>query len=156
MEKGGWLDQILIGVLNFLNEPWVSNTVVVVAAFLVAYFAVVSPKEDDWSLLREGAGKILFGAFVLLAMLKSGPRLIIPESHYVCDREPGALGIEVSTNCRFETQGTFRTVYDYSILDFIKDFYTSVFYELVFGAVGALAGLLCAMLVMRGRTAPRV
>jgi len=73
VEKGGWLDQILLAILGFLNQSWLSITVALVGGGLVAYLGRVSPKED-WEYLKDGPGKVLSVAFLLLAAAKSAPR----------------------------------------------------------------------------------
>lgn len=55
MEKGGWLDQILLGILNVLNHPLLAVVVALGGGFAVALLVRLSPKED-WELLKEGPG----------------------------------------------------------------------------------------------------
>jgi len=150
VEKGGWLDQILLAVLSFLNQSWLSITVALVGGGLVAFLARVSPK-NDWEYLREGPGKVLSVAFLLLAAVKSAPRLAVPDFHFVCDRVPGEFGIPVSTNCRTVTEGTVGVVYDYTLADLAHDFFFSMVQEVVFGLIGAAVGIILATIVRWSR-----
>jgi hypothetical protein len=152
VEKGGWLDQILLAVLGLLNQSWLSITVALVGGAVMAYLARVSPR-NDWEYLREGPGKVLSVAFLLLAAVKSAPRLAIPETRFVCDRVPGEFGIPVSTNCRTVTEGTVGVVYDYTLGDMVYDFFFSMVQEVVFGLIGAAIGIIAATVVRRSRPA---
>jgi len=150
VEKGGWLDQILLAILGFLNQSWLSITVALVGGGLVAYLGRVSPKED-WEYLKDGPGKVLSVAFLLLAAAKSAPRLAVPEWHFVCDRTTGEFGIPVSTNCRTVTEGTVGVVYDYTLGDMVHDFFFSMVQEVVFGLIGAAIGIIIATVVRWSR-----
>jgi uncharacterized membrane protein YeaQ/YmgE (transglycosylase-associated protein family) len=152
VEKGGWLDQILLAILGFLNQSWLSITVALVGGAVVAYLARVSPK-NDWEYLKEGPGKVLSAAFFLLAAVRSAPRLVIPETRFVCDRVTGEFGIPVSANCRTVTEGTVGVVYDYTLGDMLYDFFFSMVQEVVFGLIGAAVGIIVATVVRRSRRA---
>lgn len=67
MEKGGWLDQLLLNVLGFLDQQWLGVAVAVVGGFGVAYLARRSPKQD-WAFVREGPAAFLSGVFLVLAV----------------------------------------------------------------------------------------
>ena len=152
MEKDGWLDQLLMAVLGFLNQTWLSIAVALVGGAVVAYLARLSPKKD-WEFISDWPGRILFGAFLLLANIKSVPRLVLPETNFVCDKELGEFGIPVSTNCRWITEGTVHTVQDYTLGDWFSDFLSAILQDAVFGAIGAAVGFLVGTLVLRSRRA---
>jgi hypothetical protein len=150
VEKGGWLDQILLAILGFLNQSWLSVTVALVGGAVVAYLARVSPK-NDWEYVRDGPGNVLSVAFLLLAAVKSAPRMVVPETSFVCDRTTGEFGIPVSTNCRAVTDGTVGFVYDYTLGDLVHDFFFSMVQEVVFGLIGAAVGVILATVVRWSR-----
>jgi hypothetical protein len=146
VEKGGWLDQILLGILSFLNQPWVGITVGLGGSILVAFLARLSPKRD-WEYISEGPGKLLAYAFIAYAFLRSVPRLVMPKSTFVCDRQPGPFGIPQTTNCHFVTSGRMHFEYDYTLLDFGKDVLFSIVQDIVFGSAGFVVGLILGTLV---------
>ena len=150
MEENGWLDQILVGVLGFLNQPWLAITIAIGGGFAVAYLARKSPK-NDWEFIQEWPSGVLTGAFVVLACAKSAPRLVLPTTRYSCDRVPGPLGIPVTANCHWITDGTLHTVQDYTMADLLRDFFASLVQDAVFTAVGASAGIVVAVMVLRRR-----
>ncbi len=146
MEKGGWLDQILLGVLGFLAQPWLSIVVALVGGAVVAYLARSSPKTD-WEFIKEWPGGVLFGAFVLLAGVKvSAPRLIPAEYHIECD-SPDIF-------CGFVVDRQMRYVYDYTVLDYVRDFAISLVQDLIFGGLGFLVGMVIARVVLGRRRNP--
>jgi hypothetical protein len=142
MEKGGWLDQIILLVLGVLTNRWLGYAVAFFGSLAVAYLARRSPKAD-LAYLQEGAVYVLAGAFLVSASLRSVPRLVLPESRFVCDRS----GPFRSLNCRSESVGEFRTVIDYSFLDMLRDYGLSLLQEALIGAIGALCGIGIALLV---------
>ena len=150
MEKGGWLDQILLGILGFLNQQWLAIAVALVGSCAVTYLARTSPKRD-WEYLKEGPGNLLLGAFVLFAVVRSAPRLVIPKTTFGCERRPGAFGIPVSTDCRAVSSGTVHVVYDYTVVDLVRELVDSAVTDLVFGAGGVAAGFVVGTLVRRRR-----
>jgi hypothetical protein len=145
MEKDGWLDQALYAALNLLNQTWLGVVVAFVSACAVAYLARRSPKAD-WEYIRDGPDKLLSGAFLVLAGLKSTPRLVLPKSDFVCDTviDP-TLGIPVQDNCRFVPQGSFEVVYDYTFGDMVREFLTSLVYSGVAALIGGGVGLLLSV-----------
>ena len=148
MQQDGWLDQAIYAVLNFLNEPWLGIVVPFVTAGVVAYLARRSPKQD-WEYIREGPDKVLTAAFVLLAGVRSTPRLVVPTSHFVCDEGVDDLGFPTVSRCRFETAGSVHTVIDYTFGDFVREMLTSVVTSVVVGAFGGAAGWLIARVLIR-------
>ena len=155
MEKNGWLDQALYAVLNFLNQTWLGISIALVSAFAVAFLAKRSP-GSDWEYIKDGPDKLLSGAFLLLAALKSGPRLVLPKGDFVCDSvmDP-TLGIPVKENCRYVTDSSLTVVYDYTIGDMIKEFLTSLAYSGACALIGGAAGFLAAVALSKV-TAPQV
>jgi hypothetical protein len=152
VEKGGWLDQILEAVLAVLTNRWLGYIVAFVGGAVVAYLARRSPKRD-WEYIKEGPGKVLLGAFVVTAALRSTPRLILPETRFVCDEVTGPFGLPETSNCRFESEGEFKTVVDYTFGDMIKDLAWGALQEFIIGGIGAAVGLLIAIAVPRPATA---
>ena len=152
VDKGGWLDQLLLAVLGFLNQPWLSIGVALVGGAAVAYLGRVSPK-NDWEYISEWPGRVLLGAFVVLANIKSVPRLVFPAWHFVCDKVPGEFGIPVSTDCHWESEGTIHTVQDYTFGDWAHDFFGSLVQDAILGLVGAGVGFLIGTIVVRSRRA---
>jgi hypothetical protein len=150
MEKDGWLDQLLLGILNLLNHPLLAVVVALGGGFAVALLARLSPKED-WEFIKEGPGVVLTGAFLLLAGIKSAPRLVLPETSFVCDRTTGPFGIPETSNCRWTSTGTTHLAYDYTFGDFVREFISSLALEGVLGALGAGLGILVALIVRRRR-----
>src|SRR5215207_4744179 len=146
MEKDGWLDQFLLGILNVLNHPVLAVVVALGGGFAVALLARLSPKED-WEYIKEGPGAVLTGAFLLLAGLKAVPRLVFPESHFVCDRTTGPLGLPETGDCRWTSTGTTHLVYDYSFGDFLRDLASSLVLDVVLGGLAAGLGILVATIV---------
>jgi hypothetical protein len=142
MEKDGRLDQILLGILNLLNETWLGIVVAVGGGFVVALLARISPKKD-WDYLKEGPGNVLAGAFLLLASLRSVPRLVFPKQNFVCD--------EGGTDCRFEADGPIQTVYDYSFGDFVREFVVSLVRDAALAFAAAAVGVAVATVVLRRR-----
>jgi hypothetical protein len=142
MEKDGWLDQILLGILNLLNETWLGVAVAVGGGFIVAVLARTSPKKD-WDFLKEGPANVLAGAFLLLAGLRSAPRLVLPKQNFVCD--------DGGTHCRFEADGPIQTVYDYTFGDFVREFAVSLVRDAVLALAGAAVGVAVAAVVLRHR-----
>jgi hypothetical protein len=155
VEQGGWLDQFLLSVLGLLNARWLEVLVAVGGSFVVACLARLSPKQD-WAFVKAGPGRVLTGAFLLLAGVRSAPRLLVPTTTFSCERVPGLLGIPETTNCHWTTHGTLKGVDDYTFVDFWTEFLGSLLREAIWGAVGLAAGFLVATLVLRrvrGRTA---
>jgi hypothetical protein len=150
MEKDGWLDQLLLGILNVLNHPLLAVVVALGGGFAVALLARLSPKED-WEFIKEGPGVVLTGAFLVLAGVKSAPRLVLPETDFVCDRTTGPLGIPVTGDCRLTSTGTTHVVHDYTFVDFLQEYFSSLGLELVLGGLGAGLGILVARIVRRRR-----
>jgi hypothetical protein len=155
VQQGGWLDRLILSVLDFLNQPWLGITVALAGSFAVALLARLSPK-DDWEFIRQGPDRLLTGAFVVLAGLKSAPRLVLPKQSLVCDRSTldPLLRIPIRTDCHFVSDGPIRTVYDYTFGDMVREFLLSLLQSVVWGAVGTAAGLLTALLLTR-LTRPR-
>jgi hypothetical protein len=151
MEKDGWLDQLLLGILRFLTDPWLGMGVALVGGAAVAYLARVSP-GPDWEFIKEWPGKALLGAFLLYSSLRSTPRLVMPEIEFLCDEGTGPFGSTVTTNCRTELHGEVATVQDYTLLDTARDFALSFAQETAVGLVGAGLGLLVARSVLRARS----
>jgi hypothetical protein len=145
MEKDGWLDQAIYAVLNFLNQTWLGVIVALASGCAVAFLARRSPHED-WEFIRDGPDKLLLGAFLALAALKSAPRLVLPKSDFVCDAgvDP-TYGLPVQTNCRFVANGDFEFVSDYTIVDMLKEFVTSAVISGACVAIGGAVGLLVAI-----------
>jgi hypothetical protein len=150
MEKDGWLDQFLLGILNVLNQPLLAVVVALGGGFAVALLARLSPK-GDWEYLKEGPGAVLTGAFLLLAGIKAVPRLVLPETNFVCDRTTGPLGVPETGDCRWTSSGTTHVVYDYTFGDFLREFASSLVLDVVLGGLGAALGILVAMIVRRRR-----
>ena len=150
MEQGGWLDQIILGVLNVLNAPVVAVLVAVGGGFLVALLGRLSPK-DDWSFIKEGPGRVLLVAFLLLAALRSTPRLIVPQGQFQCETTPGPLGLPQTTGCEYVTNGSIQVAYDYTLGDMARDFAVSLGQDVVLGALGAGLGIIVAAIVRRNR-----
>ncbi len=74
MEKGEWLDQIILFVLGVLTNRWLEYAVAFFGSLAVAYLARRSPKAD-LAYLKEGAGNLLAGAFLVSAAFRSVPSL---------------------------------------------------------------------------------
>jgi hypothetical protein len=146
VDKGGWLDQLLLGVLGFLNQRWLGLVVTLGGGFLVAYLARRSPKQD-WAYIKEGPGAVLTGAFLLLAALKSVPRLAVPKTSFTCDHAPGLLGIPEATNCRWISEGAVGMVYDYTLGDFAAEFFGGLLRDFVLGGLAYAAGFAVATAV---------
>lgn len=101
----------------------------------------------DWEYITDVPGKLLFGAFVLLATLKSPPRYIEPTLSFVCDRGPGPLpGLTVQSNCRFVSSGHGQ-VFDYTFWDYGCDLAVSVAQDCLFGFAGLGLGIVLANFV---------
>lgn len=148
MERG-WLDTALLALLEFLDNPWLSVIVPVGGGLALGYLARRSPRRD-WDRITELPGKVLFGVFLVLAAIKSLPRLVVPSASFLCDREPSPLsGILVETNCRLATAGTFQTVYDYTLGDYLRDFVVFIARDCVLGVIGLLIGIAFATVVTR-------
>lgn len=143
MEKGGWLDQIIEFVLNVLTNRWLGYFVAFVGGAVVACLARRSPKQD-WEYIKEGPGKLLLGAFFVSVSLRTVPRVILPETRFVCDKTTGLFGLPETSNCRFKSEGEFRTVIDFTFGDTLKEFVWGTLQEFVIGGIGALVGLLIA------------
>lgn len=152
MEKGGWLDQILEAVLAVLTNRWLGYLVAFVGGAVVAYLARRSPKRG-WEYITEGPGNVLLGAFVVSAVVRSTPRLILPETRYVCDKTTGLFGLPETSNCRFKSEGELRTVVDFTFGHMMKDFAWGALQELIIGGIGATVGFLIALAVPRPATA---
>ena len=148
MEKDGWIDQILLAILNVLNDPVLAVVVALGGGFAVALLARLSPKED-WEFIKEGPGNLLTGAFIALASIKGAPRLVLPETNFVCDHTTGPFGIPETGNCRWTSAGTTHLEYDYTFVDFLHEFFSSLALEVILGALGAGLGILAAMIVRR-------
>jgi hypothetical protein len=147
VDKGGWLDQLLLSALGFLNQELLGVAVALGGAFAVAYLGRRSPKQD-WAYIKEGPGAVLTFAFLGLAALKSVPRLVVPTTRFTCDHAPGLLGIPEATNCRWASSGTLHAVYDYTLGDFWSEFFGSLLRDAVLGVIGYAAGFLVATLVL--------
>lgn len=150
MEQGGWLDQLILGILNFLNAPALAVLVAFGGGLLVALLGRLSPK-DDWSFIKEGPGRVLAAAFLLLAVLRTTPRLVVPQGRFVCESAPGPLGLPQTTGCEYVTDGTIHVAYDYTLADMARDFAVSLGQDAVLGAVGVGLGIIVAALVRRRR-----
>jgi hypothetical protein len=150
MEQGGWLDQIILGILNFLNAPVVAVLVAVGGGFLVALLGRLSP-TDDWSFIKEGPGRVLAVAFLLLAVVRSTPHLIVPHGQFECDSIPGPLGLPQTTGCEYVMEGTVHVAYDYTLDVMARDFAVSLVQDVVLGAVGAGLGIIVAAMIRRSR-----
>ena len=155
MEQGGWLDQIILGVLNLLNAPVVAVAVALGGGFLVALFGRLSPK-DDWSFITEGPGRVLTVAFFLLAVLRSAPHLVVPKGQFECGTAPGPLGLPQTTGCEYVMDGTVHVAYDYTLGDMARDFAVSLGQDLVLGVLGTGIGIIVAAIVRRTRRDPLV
>jgi len=99
-------------------------------SFLVACLARRSPK-NDWAFVKEAPSRVLTGAFLLLAACRSAPRLLVPTTTFSCDRVPGLLGIPDATNCHWVTDGTLQVVDDYTLVDFLTEFFGSLLREAI-------------------------
>lgn len=146
MGKDGWLDQVLVGVLNFLNQTWLSIAVAFVGGLLVAFLARRAPGQD-WAYIKDGPGNLLLSAFLLLAALKSIPRFVLPKTSFTCDQAPGPLGFPVTTNCGPVSVGRPHFEGGYSLREFVRDYTVSLLQDLVYGGLGALVGIALATLV---------
>ena len=92
----------------------------------------------------------------MLAALKSVPRLVLPKGDFVCDTSiDPTIGIPVTKNCRYVTNGSLTVVYDDTFSDMIKEFLTSLAYSGACALIGGAAGFLAAVALSKV-TAPHV
>jgi hypothetical protein len=130
LEKDGWLDQILLGTLGFLTEPWLTMGVAFVAAAVVAYLARRSP-NPDWEYISEGAGRVLFGAFILLNVVRLATPTYVPADFDVQCTEAGCDYVMVSPS---------QFYYEYTLGKFWLDLLTSNVQDVIAGGIGFLVG----------------
>ena len=159
MEQGGWLDQLIMAVLGFLNQPWVTIVVSADTGLAVAYLARAAPPKgargraearEHWAFIKERPSAFLAGAFMIYSALRTAPRLVLPSSHFACEWTTKPPGIPVQ-ECRWVTEGRVGLAYDYTLGQWARDFGTSLLQEAVFGLVGAAVGFLLATIVVRRR-----
>jgi hypothetical protein len=130
VEKDGWLDQVLLGTLGFLTEPWLTIGVAFVAAAVVAYLARRSP-DPDWKYISEGAGRVLFGAFILLNVVRLATPTYVPADF---DLRCTAAG------CDYVMVSPSQYYYDYTLGRFWLDLLISNAQDVIAGGIGFLVG----------------
>lgn len=153
MEQGGWLDQVILGILQFVTQSWVELVVGLGGGVALAVLARLSPRRD-WEEITGMPGKALVFAVLLLASLKSVPRAVFPTTTLRCDDVPGTLGIP-QKSCHFVAAAQSNPGPDFTLLDMIREIFVSVGRDALLALIGwALASLvLTAVLRLRGRPA---
>jgi len=152
VEQGGWLDQLILGTLQFVTQSWVELVVGLGGGFALAVLARLSPRRD-WEEVTGLPGRALLGAVWLLAFLKTVPRLVVPKTTLSCDDVAGPFGIP-QKSCHFTTTGTFHTVQDFTVLDAITEIVESVARDALLALAGWGLGWVVMTVLLRMRRRP--